>query len=251
MNKSRRPSWGDRSQALSFYSGKTPANAGVCKKQENKRNVLNAPKPGAPAQTPQTDPERIPIPDYAKKKKATVPEKPAAAAEPKNGKRLVKGKPKRPSLSEQLASIGAQASNLTASIKQNAGMEADQSQFTNDEPPLLTSPSKSFKVGSLECKYPSPVLFYKDRCVYTYHHPFQPKEILMVMRYADMSQPQLTKPASRIGNVRFRFKVMRDFEQFKGVYGPGDWIEISFNTTSDYDNVKELVLPLCMGKKRK
>ena len=56
---------------------------------------------------------------------------------------------------------------------------------------------------------------------------------------------------SRIGNVRFRFKVMRDFEQFKGVYGPGDWIEISFNTTSDYDNVKELVLPLCMGKKRK
>ena len=71
----------------------------------------------------------------------------------------------------------------------------------------------------------------------------------MVMRYGDMQSPQLTKPAGRIGDVRFRFKVMRSFEQFKGVYSPGDWVEISFNTSSDYENVRDTVLPLVRGKK--
>ncbi|GMI14941.1 hypothetical protein TrLO_g10405 [Triparma laevis f. longispina] len=236
--KTRRPSWGDKKSALSFYSGKVPANAGLTKpKPKVSQPVLQA--------TPQTESSRIPIPDYTKKKISKHPTPSTSIPQ----KKVHKGKPKRPSLTEQLASIGAQAGALTSEIKKKHGMEEDMRE--NDEPPVLVSPSKSFKVGSLECKYPSPVQFYKDRCVYTYHHPFQPKEILMVMRYADMSQPQLTKPASRIGSVRFRFKVMRDFEQFKGVYGPGDWIEISFNTTSDYDNVKELVLPFCMGKKRK
>ena len=70
--------------------------------------------------------------------------------------------PPRPSL--QLASIGAQASSLTASIKANAGMETEQASMSSDgEPPVLSTPSKAFKVGSLECKFPSPVLFFKDK----------------------------------------------------------------------------------------
>ena len=63
----------------------------------------------------------------------------------------------------QLASIGAAASSLTATIKANAGLETDQASMTRDEPPLLSTPSKGFKVGSLECKYPSPVVFFKDK----------------------------------------------------------------------------------------
>mmetsp|Transcript_12624 Transcript_12624/g.25082 ORF Transcript_12624/g.25082 Transcript_12624/m.25082 type:complete len:258 (+) Transcript_12624:170-943(+) len=251
--RSRRPSWGN-SNSSAFYSGKAPANAGKQqrKSRENKQNTPNIPPPGAVAPELDTKEQRVAIPDYTRK--ATKPKGDSAAkvgaAEKPAAKNAAKGKPKRPSLSEQLASIGAQASSLTASIKANAGMETEQASMSSDgEPPVLSTPSKAFKVGSLECKFPSPVLFFKDKCTYTFHHPYKPSEIFMLMRYTDMSSPTLTKPSGHIGDVRFRFKVMRSFEQFKGVYGPGDWVEIRFSARSDYENVRDNVMPLIRGKK--
>ena len=154
-SRSRRPSWGERSSA--FYSGKTPLN--IEKKRENKKNASNIPALPLAAAPKSEATARVPIPDYALKS----PKAKSLAAKiekPKSGK-ILNGKAKRPSLSEQLASIGAQASTLTASIKANAGLEKDQARISADESPLLSTPSKGFKVGTLECKYPSPVLFFK------------------------------------------------------------------------------------------
>ena len=64
--------------------------------------------------------------------------------------------PCRPSLSEQLASIGAKAAALTMEMKQTHGL-VDNS---NDGKPIHCFPANNFTVGSLRCRYPSPVSFY-------------------------------------------------------------------------------------------
>lgn len=89
---------------------------------------------------------------------------------------------RRPSLSEQLASIGAKAEALTADIKAKAGMPADATAGASDAP-LFVVPSKCLSVGTLNCRYPSPARFFRDRIQYTFHHPFEATEIEMVMYY--------------------------------------------------------------------
>ena len=89
---------------------------------------------------------------------------------------------RRPSLSEQLASIGAKAEALTADIKAKAGMPADGAAGASDAP-LFVVPSKCLAVGTLNCRYPSPARFFRDRIQYTFHHPFEATEIEMVMYY--------------------------------------------------------------------
>ena len=91
----------------------------------------------------------------------------------------------RPSLSEQLASIGAQADSLTSQIRKTHGLDtsATTPSATTTTTPVCTFPANSFAVGRLECRFPSPVQFFRDRCEYTFHHPFEKAEIRMVMYY--------------------------------------------------------------------
>ena len=89
---------------------------------------------------------------------------------------------KRPSLSDQLASIGAKADALTADIKTKAGMSTDGIGGSNDVP-IFVVPSKCLSVGTLNCRFPSPARFFRDRIEYTFHHPFESTEVEMVMFY--------------------------------------------------------------------
>ena len=63
----------------------------------------------------------------------------------------------------------------------------------DSDPPLFSMPSKSFTVGKLNSKFPSPVFFFQDRCEYNFIHPFEAKQITMIMYYRDMSYLTLDK----------------------------------------------------------
>lgn len=93
-----------------------------------------------------------------------------------------KNKPARPTLSEQLASIGTGAADLTSSLRKQHGIQEPSIDA------LGTFPALEFSVGRLNCSLCSPITFYRDKCVYVFHHPFQPTEITMEMHYRDMSQ---------------------------------------------------------------
>jgi hypothetical protein len=67
-----------------------------------------------------------------------------------------KAPPIRPSLSEQLSNIGDAAQALTNTIRKSHGLNDSSS---NRDMCLLRIPAKSFVVGSLSCKYPSPISF--------------------------------------------------------------------------------------------
>ena len=96
----------------------------------------------------------------------------AAAGEKKSGtsarlpaasmKRQRPPKPVRPSLSEQLASIGASAGSITDEIRKTHKL--DDHHGTASGKPLLRVPARAFTVGKLECRYPSPVQFFADQC---------------------------------------------------------------------------------------
>eukprot|EP01041_Mallomonas_annulata_P013739 gene13739-29215_t len=146
----------------------------------------------------------------------------------------------RPSLSEQLASIGANADALKASIRHNAGMETRINSF---DTVLFSSPSTSFQVGKLTCRYPSPVQFYRSRCEYTFHHPYQSTEIRMVMYYQDMNQLTCTdnKP------YRISFRVARHLVHFSDDYDPSradSFVSIDFPTVLAVSQFRQVIMPL-------
>ena len=101
-------------------------------------------------------------------------------------------RPVRPSLSDQLAAIGAQADTLTHHIRKTHGLDAPPRSSVGT--PVRTFPAHSFAVGRLECRFPSPVQFFVDRCEYTFHHPFEAVEIRMVMYYRGESASHHTTP---------------------------------------------------------
>lgn len=131
----------------------------------------------------------------------------------------------RPSLSEQLASIGNAASALTLEISKNKpGM-------------VFSTPSKVFIVGKIACKYPSPIEFYSDKVTYSFHHPYQPKDIQMHMYYRDMRQMQWKKQSTT-----FSFRLSQTLKEF----GSKDYdannvnhtLQIGFASISDYEKAK-------------
>ena len=100
----------------------------------------------------------------------------------------------RPSLSDQLASIGAAADEVTQGLHANhAGLAGG----AGVPPPLLCAAAKSFVVGRLECRVATPVRFYRDKCVYVFNHPFERKQITMEMWYRDMSGVRLSQRSLR------------------------------------------------------
>ena len=139
-------------------------------------------------------------------------------------------RPTRPSLSDQLAAIGAKAEALTLDIRQKNGMNsappinnnsnnnnANQSmqQTVPQEGLLFTVPAKQFSVGTLSCRYPSPISFYKDRCEYSFAHPFKNMEVQMVMHYKDMRNVSITGQS-------FRFRIPKRMAIFPTDYDPSN-----------------------------
>lgn len=162
------------------------------------------------------------------------------------------GRPVRPSLTEQLASIGSKADALTADIRSKAALysgapaiDARSAASIADGPSetsalLFTIPSKSFFVGNLTCRYPSPCAFYTDRCEYSFAHPFQSTEILMTMFYRDMINVTLSHDS-------LRFKLVKKLSNFPSDYDPSNNshnIIIQLVSTLAASTIREKVLPL-------
>jgi len=144
----------------------------------------------------------------------------------------------RPSLSEQLATIGANAEALTASIKQKAGMEASPL-FDSI---IFSAPSSEFSVGRLTCRYPAPVQFFRDRVEYTFHHPYEASEIRMHMYYQDLSQVQVTEKPYRLS-----FRVPRRLVHFADDYDPArtdSVVAIVFPTALAISQFRQHIVPL-------
>eukprot|EP00753_Platysulcus_tardus_P014430 PLAT4365.2.p2 GENE.PLAT4365.2~~PLAT4365.2.p2 ORF type:complete len:202 (+),score=56.20 PLAT4365.2:484-1089(+) len=134
----------------------------------------------------------LPPPTRTRKKKKRLPvwKRPPKMAPRKAAKRL------RPSLAEQLAGITAAAEEVATEIKALAGGEDGEPEA------LLTTPSRQFIVGRLESRLPSPVKFFEDRCEYIFNHPYEDKQITMIMLYRDMCEAEL------LGRRRiFRFRI--------------------------------------------
>lgn len=145
-----------------------------------------------------------------------------------------RSKPVRPSLSDQLAAIGDQASDITKEIKRNAGIVDE-----NNECSLYTCPAKSFCVGALNSKYSSNISFFINRCEYRFHHPYVATEIHMVMWYKDMS-------GVTCSNNRLSFRVPSSLIHFAKDYNPNNAnhnISIEFATSLSQTEVKSKVMP--------
>jgi hypothetical protein len=146
----------------------------------------------------------------------------------------------RPSLSEQLASIGQNASDITASIKKKAGITDSEMKSSA----LYSCPAKSFSVGNLQARMcTSLVYFYPNRCEYVFHHPYQTStEIHMTMYYADYQSVKLA-------NNKFKFHVAANLHQCftSSDYDPSNsnhFIVIEFASSLSMAEVQKKVLPL-------
>jgi len=187
-----------------------------------------------------------------------------------NSKR--KSSSSRPSLSDQLAQIGAKASAITSEIRSknpqesffssslnsaislgrnanaiymHSGSGAEESSASSSYEGvgvgmLFSMPSKSFSVGSLTCKYPSPALFYSDRLEYAFNHPYEATCISMVVFYKDMQTVNIV-------GTKLRFKLPRKLSLFLGDFDPHNplhMIVLEVTTASSISAIRDKVLPL-------
>lgn len=130
----------------------------------------------------------------------------------------------RPTLSAQLAAIAKSAEEVTTSLNKSRAPGVSRGQH-----PVLTTPSDSFTVGRLQCKYPSPVKFYQDHCTYVFHHPFQKSQITMEMFYRDMTNV-------RIKGTTLMYQIPHMLGHFGKDYDPRNrrhGISIQFSSPTD------------------
>eukprot|EP01035_Chromulina_nebulosa_P034858 gene34858-46828_t len=151
--------------------------------------------------------------------------------------------PIRPSLSEQLAMITAQAETLTKEIRsldKIRNMKEDLSPHHNEFQLLFTMPAKYFEIGTLTCRYPSPVFFYTDRCEYIFSHPYESASIKMIMHYKDMI-------SATVANFSFKFKLPKKLAHFSADFdptNPNHSIKIELATKINSDTIKYKIIPL-------
>ena len=141
--------------------------------------------------------------------------------------------PARPSLSEQLAKIGKGASGITDSIRDTFGLESQR------EGALRSSAARAFVVGHLSSRMGSPVRFFGDRVEYTFHHPFEQREVAMTMFFRDMRAAVLKGSA-------FSFRIPHRLVHFGNDYDPGNpshALVIELSTGADAAWVRDQVLP--------
>lgn len=149
-------------------------------------------------------------------------------------KPLPKGRRQRPSLSEQLARIGSDASSITTQLTASFGGGSGNNAAAGDahsDVPLFQSPSKRFVVGKLEGKLPAVVRFLANRCEYAFHHPYAPTVIDMVMYYRDMEDAVV-----ETGRRLFRFRIARDLLHYGSDYNYRDAshvVSIEFHSEQD------------------
>jgi len=138
----------------------------------------------------------------------------------------------RPSLTDQLAAIGDNAQSLTNSIKSQAHARVPavptvtdvHARLQHEQPTsdalMFTLPAKAFKVGSLECRYPSPVHFYEGHMEYMFNHPVETTEVTMTMHYRDLSDPSVTSAVGgpNGGTFRLKFRVPKQLVVFNKTY---------------------------------
>mmetsp|Transcript_28760 Transcript_28760/g.40109 ORF Transcript_28760/g.40109 Transcript_28760/m.40109 type:complete len:247 (+) Transcript_28760:88-828(+) len=146
--------------------------------------------------------------------------------------KLPKKKFVRPSLSAQLGSIMSKTDDLTNTIRKLGGLEIK-------EQALLDISSRNFIVGKLTSKFPSMVHFYLDRCTYEFFHPFEKKQISMVMFYRHMVEVQLSSSRREL-----QFRIPHKLIQFPDDYNPSSQkLSIFFNSSLDLEKVRKVVLP--------
>ncbi|GMF39004.1 unnamed protein product [Phytophthora fragariaefolia] len=160
----------------------------------------------------------------------------------------------RPSLSEQLKTISQEAQAITAQLaityklpgRSNAPALVSSSSHGNadlaHDKLAFQATTMGLNVGKLECRFPCPVTFASDRCTYLFQHPFETKEILMIMYYRDMLHASIN-----MGDHSFRFRLSRVLEQFGDDYNPKNtqhWIRIVLATASEAKKVKQFLASL-------
>ena len=142
---------------------------------------------------------------------------------------------KRPSLTDQLASIAAKAGDLTKEMQLRHNLPTSDSTGSTI---LCSIPVQCFSVGSLTCRYPSPVHFYSDRCEFPFHHPYENTVIHMIMYYKDMSSKTLN-------SRRMSFNIPHELMHFKLDYQPViHTIVIEFATKSAVEQIRQKVSAL-------
>jgi len=75
----------------------------------------------------------------------------------------------------------------------------------------------------------------------------------MVMFYRDMTSIQLNKPVSSVGEMKFKFKILRALKEFGGVYdynNPLHFVEIVLSSEFDFRAIKEKVMPLLKPRRK-
>ena len=143
----------------------------------------------------------------------------------------------RPSLSEQLAAITADADALAKDIRAKGGLDKDDNP---GDPAIVVLPAKSFSVGTLCCRYPSPTRYYRDRIEYTFHHPYENSEVHMTMYYCDMIQVALS-------GGRLKFKLPRRLVHFSSDFDPNNpthVIAIELGTSAASTILRDKVMPI-------
>ncbi|KAG6586610.1 uncharacterized protein IUM83_16221 [Phytophthora cinnamomi] len=154
----------------------------------------------------------------------------------------------RPSLSEQLKTISQGAQAITAQLattynlpgRSNAPALASSGAYAHAD---VTHDKLAFQattimltVGKLDCRFPCPATFASDRCTYLFQHPFETKEVFMIMYYRDMLHASVN-----MTDFSFRFRLSRVLEQFGDDYNPKNaqhWIRIVLATASEAKKVK-------------
>lgn len=117
----------------------------------------------------------------------------------------------RPSFQDQLQSITMNIEkvnlNLNSKLNPNATTNIDQM--------LFSIATKSFMIGSLTCKHPSPMKFYSTHFTYIFYHPYEATEILLQFYYKDLDNFCIT---STMEISRFRFRINSRLIQFDRDY---------------------------------
>ena len=174
-----------------------------------------------------------------------VPDSPASKKSRRVRKSLpgliTKRRPRqRPSLSEQLASIGSEAEKITNGLRERHGMKTKPTC-------LFTTPALLFVVGSLESRSPSPVEFHHTHVSYSFQHPYQTKtRIDMTMQYGHMVNARIRQ--DKISGIFFEFKIQAALEHYGIDYNPGKSehvIKIRLASGTDAEMIRKDILPRC------
>ena len=199
----------------------------------------------SPPQQQQQQQRPVPVPTKTDSAQPAQ-HRPTAAANPTTKttstqsklKRRQQKRKQRPSLSEQLASIGSNADKITNGLRERHGLKLAASI-------LFTTPAQLFVVGRLESRAPSPVEFHQNHCAYSFQHPYQTKtRIDMKMQYVHMRNARVRQ--DRISGNFFEFRIESSLKHYGIDYDPGKRehvIKIKLASGTDATRILKDIVP--------